>query len=122
MGGAGRYGVGVGNQFGTPRRHDIRDLVYLQQRWRATVVVVAAQQTEPGSYTGTLYQTTGPAFDAVPFDSAIVRHIRVGMATFRFFDGNSAAFTYTINTTAGYVTQSKQITREAFALPRTVCQ
>ena len=85
-------------------------------------LVVTAPQTEPGTYSGTLYRTTGPAFDAVPFNPASVLRSPVGTATFRFFDGNSATFTYTVNTATGSVTQSKLITRQAFGLPRTVCR
>jgi hypothetical protein len=85
-------------------------------------LAVTAPQTGPGTYSGTLYRTTGPAFDAVPFNPANVLGTTVGTATFRFFDGNNTTFSYTVNTVNGSVTQSKQITREAFALPRTVCQ
>ena len=83
---------------------------------------VTAPQTAPGTYAGTLYRTTGPAFNAVPFNPASVVLIPAGIATFRFADGNNATFTYTVNTATGPVTQSKQITREAFASPRTVCR
>jgi hypothetical protein len=85
-------------------------------------LVVTAPQTQPGTYSGTLYRTTGPAFNAVPFDPTRVVRTPVGTATFTFIDGNNAKFTYTINTASGTVAQSKQITREAFASPRTVCR
>ena len=85
-------------------------------------LVTTAAQTEPDAYSGTLYRTTGPAFDAVPFNPENVLRTPVGTATFRFFDGNSATFSYAVNTTNGPVIQSKQITRQTFALPRTVCQ
>jgi hypothetical protein len=84
-------------------------------------LAVTALQTSPDTYSGTLYRTTGPAFNAVPFNSASVLGTTVGTATFRFSDGNNATFSYTVNTPNGAITQSKQITREAFALPRTVC-
>jgi hypothetical protein len=85
-------------------------------------LAVTAPKTGPGTYSGTLYRTTGPAFNAVPFNSANVSGAAVGIATLRFFGGNSATFSYTINTATGSVIQTKQITRETFALPRTVCQ
>jgi hypothetical protein len=85
-------------------------------------LVVTAPLREPSTYSGTLYRTIGPAFNAVPFNSANVLGAAVGTATLRFFDGNSATFSYTMNTATDSVTQTKQITRETFALPRTVCQ
>src|SRR5438552_405683 len=83
---------------------------------------VTAPRTEPGTYSGALYRTTGPAFNAVPFNPAGVIRTAVGTATFRFSDGNSATFTYTVNTGSGPITQSKQIKREAFGSPRSLCQ
>jgi pseudomonalisin len=81
-------------------------------------LVVTAPQTAPGVYTGMLYQTTGPAFNAVPFNPANVVATAVGMATFTFSDGNNATFAYTVNGIA----QMKAITREIFAGAGTVCQ
>jgi hypothetical protein len=68
-------------------------------------------------YAGTLYQTTGPAFSAVPFNPANVVATAVGNATFTFADGNNATFAYTVNGIA----QAKAITREVFTAPGTVC-
>ena len=81
-------------------------------------LVVTAPQTAPGVYAGTLYQTTGPAFNAVPFNPANVVATAVGTATFTFSDGNNANFAYTVNGVA----QMKAITREIFAGAGTVCQ
>jgi hypothetical protein len=81
-------------------------------------LVVTAPQTAPGVYAGTLYQTTGPAFNAVPFNPANVVATAVGTATFTFSDGNNATFAYTVNGIA----QMKAITREIFAGAGTVCQ
>ena len=58
---------------------------------------VTASNTAPGVYTGTLYRTTGPAFNAVPFDPAAVVRTPVGTATFTFSDGANAVFAYTVN-------------------------
>ncbi len=77
-----------------------------------------APKTAAGVYSGTLYRTTGPPFNAVPFDPTKVGGIAVGTATFTFTDGNTGTFGYTVNG----VTQSKAITREVFAAPGTVCQ
>jgi len=76
-----------------------------------------AQKTAGTTYSGTLYRTTGPAFSAVPFNPANVVVTPVGNATFTFADGNHAAFAYTVNG----VSQTKQITRQIFQPPGTVC-
>jgi len=72
----------------------------------------------PATYTGTLYRTTGPAFNAVPFNPAGVAATSVGTATLTFADGNTANFSYTVNG----ITQTKPITREILVAPGTVCQ
>ena len=81
-------------------------------------LVVTAVKTSPGMYSGTLYRTTGPAFNSVPFNPANVMSTAVGQATFTFADGNNATFAYTVNGVA----QNKAITREIFAGSGTVCQ
>jgi hypothetical protein len=74
-------------------------------------------EPEGGSYAGVLYQTSGPAYSAVPFDPANVVLMPVGSATLTFADGNNATFAYT----AFDISQSKTITREVFQSPGTVC-
>ena len=81
-------------------------------------LVVTAPKTAPGVFSGTLYRTTGPAFNSVPFNPMNVVATAVGNATFTFSDGNNATFAYTVNGSA----QMKAITREVFAAPGTVCQ
>jgi hypothetical protein len=81
-------------------------------------LVVTATKSAPGTYTGTLYRTTGPAFNAVPFNPAAVVGTPVGTTTITFSDGNNASFAYTVNG----VSQVKTITREIFHAPGTVCQ
>jgi hypothetical protein len=77
-------------------------------------LTMTAQNTAPGVYSGTLYVTTGPAFNAVPFDPADVKLTPVGMGTLTFSDANDGSFAYTVNG----VSQTKSITREVFgALP-----
>jgi hypothetical protein len=71
-----------------------------------------------GSYAGTLYRTTGPPFNAMPFKPAAVVGAAVGNAIFTFANGNSATFAYSVNG----VSQAKTITREVFRKPGTVCQ
>ena len=77
-----------------------------------------ATKTGPGVYTGALAQTTGPAFNAVPFDPTRVIETPVGTLTLTFSDGANGTFAYTVNG----VSQAKAITREVFVSPGTVCQ
>ena len=77
-----------------------------------------ASKSGVGAYTGMLFRTTGPAFNAVPFLSANVGRTAVGTLTLTFANGNSGTFAYTVNG----VTQSKSITRQVFGAPGTVCQ
>ncbi len=81
-------------------------------------LVVTAQKTSPGVYSGTLYRTTGPAFNAVPFNPNNVVATPVGTATLSFTDGTTGTFAYTVNG----VSQTKAVTREVFTNPGTVCQ
>ena len=69
------------------------------------------------TYTGTLYETHGPAFNAVPFDPARVTLRAVGSGTLSFSDAGPATFAYVVNGVA----QTKLITREAFARPVPAC-
>ncbi len=82
------------------------------------------QQTVPNAYTGALYLTSGPAFNAVPFDPSKVKIAPVGTATFNFTNGNAGTFSYNIDLGDGVnkATQSKPITRQVFRTPGTVCQ
>ncbi len=68
-------------------------------------------------YTGTLYRSSGPRFDA--YDMAKWAPVQVGTATFTFADGNHATFSYTTNGNGGLpaTTQQKAITRYLFAAP-----
>ena len=62
------------------------------------------------SYTGTLFQTTGPALGQ-PWNPALVQYRQVGQATIEFGDDAHALLTYTIDG-AGAV---KQVSRFTFA-------
>ena len=79
-------------------------------------LVVTAQKTAAGTYSGVLYRTTGPAFNSVPFNPASVIPAQVGSATLTFTDGNTGTFAYTVNG----VSQAKAITRQLFG-PGTIC-
>ena len=76
----------------------------------------------PSSYSGDLIRlTSGPPFNAVPFapigSPGGATGTFVGGATLNFSDGNTGTFSYTV----GALAQSKNITREVFASPGTVC-
>jgi hypothetical protein len=81
-------------------------------------LTATAPKTGPGVYSGSLYRTTGPAFNAVPFNPSNVVGTVVGTASFTFSDGNTASFAYLVNGVA----QTKPITREVFRSPGTLCQ
>jgi len=84
----------------------------------ATWFIVAARKTAANVYTGALFTGTGPSFLAQEFDPAQVVPTEVGTATLTFANGNSAAFSYTIDG----VTRSKDVTRQIFAPPGTLCK
>ena len=76
-----------------------------------------AQKTGATAYAGTLYRTNGPPFSATPWNPAAVTITQVGAVTLTFADGNRATFAYTVDA----VSQTKQITRQVFRTPGTVC-
>jgi serine protease len=76
-----------------------------------------ANEVADNAYRGTLNQTRGPAFDAVPFDASLVHATAVGTASISFTGPNDGTFSYTVNGT----TLTKSITRQVFgALPTCV--
>ncbi len=77
---------------------------------KAMWLSMAAGLAKTGSYSGTLYRSTGPSFDASPFLPAQVRTAAVGTATLTFTDADNGTFAYTLLGTA----QTKPITRQAF--------
>ena len=75
---------------------------------------MTATQDAPNRFAGTIYQTRGPAFDAVPFSPSAVAVSAAGSGVLRFAGPRDGVFEYTV---AG-ISQSKPITRQAFgALP-----
>jgi hypothetical protein len=85
-------------------------------------LVVTANKTSPGVYSGDLYLTSGARYDA--FNPASVTATKVGTATFTVADGNDITFDYTVQlaSMAAPVHQQKQITREIFTAPGTTCK
>jgi hypothetical protein len=76
-----------------------------------------ATRSSDGSYSGTLYRATGPAFNSAAWDPSRVSLVPVGSMGLAFTDGASGVFSYDVNGVAG----SKPITRDLFATPPTVC-
>ena len=70
------------------------------------------------TFTGALYRTTGPAFNASPWNPALVTVTQAGTGTFTFTDATNGTFAYTVDG----VTQSKTITRQVYGSPVTVCR
>jgi hypothetical protein len=58
---------------------------------------MTANKTVAGSYSGTLYQTSGPAFGAVSFDPNQVTRTAVGTGTLTFSSTSSGTLAYTVN-------------------------
>ena len=87
---------------------------------KATWLVMSANQTSPNSYSGTLFQSTGPAFDAMPFPPIGSPGGAVGSAvgngTLTFSDASDGTFAYTVNG----LSQTKSITRQTFG-PLPLC-
>jgi lysyl endopeptidase len=68
-----------------------------------------------GSFTGALYSTTGPAFDASPWTPFAFQ--QVGDMSLRFTDGENGTLAYNV----GAVGVTKQIRRQVFQAPLTAC-
>ena len=69
------------------------------------------------TYSGTLYRTTGPAFNASNWTATPIGYSEVGTMTFAFHGGNSGTLTYTVD---GLLV-SKSIQRLTFSTPTPVC-
>jgi hypothetical protein len=71
-----------------------------------------------GSYQGTLYRSSGPAFNASPFTPITAANLTdVGTMRFTFADGERGTLTYTVNGAA----VTKAITRLVFSSPVPAC-
>jgi len=83
---------------------------------KAWWLVMSATKTSPGTYAGTLFQGTGPPFNAVPFpptgSAGGASGAAVGNGTLTFSDANNGTFAYTVNG----ISQTKAITRETFGI------
>ena len=79
--------------------------------------LVAPETAVPKVYSGLIKAVTGPPFNAEPFNPNAVNRTTVGNATITLNDGNHARFDYTVNS----LTQTKNLTRQIFAPPGTMC-
>jgi hypothetical protein len=81
-----------------------------------------ATKSGNGVYSGTVYRTTGPAYDSAPFDPQRVGRAPVGTMTLTFANGNSARFDYSVTIGGTAISQSKLLSRLVFRWPGTACQ
>jgi hypothetical protein len=80
-------------------------------------LLMTANKTAENTYSGTLYETNGPAFYTIPFDPKLVTLTAVGSGTLIFSDAANGTFAYTVN---GH-SQTKTITQDVFANPAPIC-
>ena len=70
------------------------------------------------TFTGALYRTTGPAFNAVPFTPITAANLtQVGTGTLAFSGAGTGTFSYTVTG----VSQTKNLVKQSFG-PATVCR
>jgi hypothetical protein len=81
------------------------------------LVMSKGDKVGANKYSGTLYRTTGPAFDSATFDPSQVTVTPVGSATFTFTDANNGTFQYTVKG----IIQAKNITRQVYSSPMPTC-
>jgi hypothetical protein len=82
------------------------------------VLSSGAMQSDGVTFTGDLYQTTGPAFNANPFTPIGAANLtRVGTMTVSFYDVNSGSLSYTMNGAE----VSKSIQRQVFGSRAASC-
>ncbi len=81
--------------------------------WWLTMI---ADKIATNTYSGTLYESRGPTFNAVPFNSAARVSTPVGEGTLTFTDVDNGSFNYTVQG----IQQTKPLTREVFG-PQPTC-
>ena len=75
-------------------------------------------KTGNGTYTGTLFRTVGPPFNASPWDGSKVASAPVGSVKLTFMDADNASLAFTADAQSG----TKSVTRFSFSNPKTTCQ
>jgi hypothetical protein len=74
-------------------------------------------RTGEGAYSGTLYRTTGPAFNAANWATVPINYTAVGTMSFNFVNGNSGLLAYNVDG----VQVNKLISRLTFSSPLPDC-
>lgn len=81
------------------------------------LVITRGERIAANTWSGTIFQTRGPAFSAVPWNPSQVTATAVGSGTLTFTDADNGSFAYTVNG----VSQTKAITRQIYATPASTC-
>ena len=82
------------------------------------LVMSAGERQSDGSYSGALYRTSGPVFNAAPFTPVAPQDVTaVGTMRLRFTDGEQGELTYTYEG----ATVTKTISRQVFSGPVSAC-
>jgi uncharacterized delta-60 repeat protein len=81
-----------------------------------------ATKIADGRYAGTLNRTTGPMFDAIPWDESQATTTAVGTFALTFADGDRGTFGYRLALDGATAEQEKPITRQVFREPGTTCR
>jgi len=82
------------------------------------LVMSSGQRQPDGSFVGTLYKTSGPAFNANPFSPIGAGNLsNVGTMRLSFTNGENGTLSYTFNG----VSVTKAITRQVFSSPVSAC-
>jgi len=79
------------------------------------LVLPAGARQSDGSYSGDLYRTSGPAFNAAPWQA--IGFTRVGTMRLRFANGESGTLEYSVDG----VSVNKSITRQPISSPSPLC-
>jgi hypothetical protein len=77
----------------------------------------------PGTntFTGDLFRTTGTSLTQ-PWNPNALAVQAFGTATITFSDSNRGTFAYNVTSLTPAVSQTKEITRQSFGVPATVCR
>jgi hypothetical protein len=116
----GLWWDGAENGWGINLAHQ-GDQIYLtwytyDANGKASWLAMLAQKSAPGTYSGTIFEAHGPAFNANPF-APVPSLANVGNGTLTFSDTNNGTFSYS----AKGVNAVKAITRFPFAAPPPTC-
>jgi len=80
-----------------------------------------AGKAGPGAYAGKLFRNSGQGFNAMPWDKSQVTATEVGIYALAFQDGNHGTLHYQFALGSTAVEQIKEITRQVYEDPGTIC-